>query len=464
MLLPSFYISHLPHHLHSLHLSSTHTPFLAAYPHQNTVFISTWVPTEFPSVTRHLSNLATMVPVIWTFGPWAPSRRTGLTSLYKWAKMLISCVTMRWESRMALVDGVALVCYPYLSFTVPHSYPPPLSVSPKGAPSPSALFARRLMHFCSDEVAAQASSPAVSFHDSTSSPNVSPFSHPPSSYPVTPQDASEDAIEDLADGLDVLLILERAYERALKAHVIPPSPQASTPSLPASSKPEPLLTGSSTALLAVLDSAGSHMPKPEVSVVPDTRVHDAVIRIAHLGDCMGMLVRGDEIVWRSEEMWWAVRCSRSSLSRFIFSYSPPLQFNTPLQLGPASSTPPSMAQVITLPVRADDILVLASDGLSDNLWDEDMLDEVVRFRHTFLASNVTSGSQLPRRALAGMLSEALCSRARRVSQRRFKTTSAAGTFETILEVDDEIPFGRRAREEGRPFNCRGKPDGEYRRL
>lgn len=121
-----------------------------------------------------------------------------------------------------------------------------------------------------------------------------------------------------------------------------------------------------------------------------------------------------------------------------------------------------MAQVITLPVRADDILVLASDGLSDNLWDEDVLDEVVRFRHTFLASNVnvTSGSQLPRRALAGMLSEALCSRARRVSQRRFKTTSAAETFPTILEVGDEIPFGRRAREEGRPFNGGGKPDGK----
>jgi len=151
-----------------------------------------------------------------------------------------------------------------------------------------------------------------------------------------------------------------------------------------------------------------------------------------------------------------------SLTLYFLTLRP--QFNTPLQLGPASSTPPSMAQVITLPVRADDILVLASDGLSDNLWDEDVLDEVVRFRHTFLASNVPSGSQLPRRALAGMLSEALCSRARRVSQRRFKPTSAAETFETILEVDDEIPFGRRAREEGRPFNCGGKPDGEPQRL
>jgi hypothetical protein len=116
--------------------------------------------------------------------------------------------------------------------------------------------------------------------------------------------------------------------------------------------------------------------------------------------------------------------------------------------------------VITLPVRADDILVLASDGLSDNLWDEDMLDEVVRFRHTFLTSTMASSSQLPRRTLAGMLSEALCSRARRVSQRRSTTMSAAETTQPFLEADDEIPFGRRAREEGRPFRG-GKLDGEY---
>jgi len=186
----------------------------------------------------------------------------------------------------------------------------PISDSPKGAPSPSALFARRLMYFCSAEVAAQASSPAVSFHDSTPSPNTPFPPYPPSSSPshlATSQDATDDSIEDLADGLDVLLILERAYERALKAHVILPSAQASTPSLPAPSKPEPLMTGSSTALLAVLDSAGSHVPTPEVSVVADALAHDAVIRIAHLGDCIGMLVRGDDIVWRSEEMWWAVR-------------------------------------------------------------------------------------------------------------------------------------------------------------
>lgn len=130
-------------------------------------------------------------------------------------------------------------------------------------------------------------------------------------HSATPLDVSDDAIEDLADGLDVLLILERAYERALKSHVVTPSAQMSTPLLPAPSKSEPLLTGSSTALLAVLDSAGSHAPTPEVSVVEDAQAHDAVIRIAHLGDCMGMLVREADIVWRSEEMWWAVRCSPS---------------------------------------------------------------------------------------------------------------------------------------------------------
>lgn len=115
--------------------------------------------------------------------------------------------------------------------------------------------------------------------------------------------------------------------------------------------------------------------------------------------------------------------------------------------------------MITLPVRADDILVLASDGLSDNLWDEEVLDEVVRFRRTFLSSPLASGSQLPRRTLAGMLSEALCSRARNVSQRRSNIPPIAETVPMDSDIDDEIPFSRRAREERRVFSG-GKPDGE----
>jgi protein phosphatase PTC7 len=51
-----------------------------------------------------------------------------------------------------------------------------------------------------------------------------------------------------------------------------------------------------------------------------------------------------------------------------------------------------MVQVVILPVHTDDVLILASDGLSGNLWDENMLNKVVHFWHTFLASNVTSSS------------------------------------------------------------------------
>ena len=137
------------------------------------------------------------------------------------------------------------------------------------------------------------------------------------------------------------------------------------------------------------------------------------------------------------------------------------KFNTPLQLGPRSSTLPSSAQVFSIPVHADDILILASDGLSDNLWDEDVLDEVVRFRRTFLASPSTTASQLPRPTLAGMLSEALCSRARTVSQRRCKTPLVDELATTPLDPDEDIPFARRAREAGRTFSG-GKSDGGFR--
>ncbi|KAK7696369.1 hypothetical protein QCA50_001023 [Cerrena zonata] len=296
------------------------------------------------------------------------------------------------------------------------------------------------------------------------------------------------------------------------------SASASTPSL--SSEPTPLREGSATALVAILDhapapaplsnpsnrtlqssatasrvpssSSSFFYPRPRVfpssSIPMNLAAHGlgkgnewngkvngnagageemrAVMRIAHLGDCMGMLIRKDEIVWRTEEMWW--------------------NFNTPLQLGPASRTKPQDAKVFTIPVQEDDILVLASDGLSDNLWDEEILDEVVRFRRSFMGSSSSTPGEriLGRRTLAGMLSEALCSRARSVSERQGKrrhrprksSPSASSSLpssssmfggvklsssapETILECeeDDEVPFARRAREEGRSFSG-GKMD------
>lgn len=170
-----------------------------------------------------------------------------------------------------------------------------------------------------------------------------------------------------------------------------------------------------------------------------------------------------------------------------------------MQLGPLSpSRPLTHAHTFTIPIRADDILILASDGLSDNLWDEEVLDEVVRMRRSFLPASPSAAaasspdrdrgeaekakereeavketpSVLGRRTLAGMLSEALCSRARRVSERRpskAKSKSASPVSAEKIEVEveaqdaaeeeDEVPFARRAREQGKVFRG-GKVDGE----
>ncbi|KAH0835676.1 hypothetical protein J3R83DRAFT_9431 [Lanmaoa asiatica] len=346
-------------------------------------------------------------------------------------------------------------------------------------PSPSALFARRLMHHCSAEaleIYACNSQRREASPVRSASPRRTGNSALNDAWPWNAdidqlQEELEDELEDLEDGLDILMILERAYDKTIKAHVVAEDSTASaqvvrppslvsipedqpfstgsgdallltpTPSLPPETpiapqpKIIPLKTGSSTALVAVLQHSRPRTPprsspyRPILFNSPGSpKPHDAVLKIAHLGDCMGMLVRDEHIAWRSAEMWWA--------------------FNTPVQLGPSSSARPSDAQILELPVQADDILILASDGLSDNLWDSEVLDEVVRFKKSFLKDAEKRKGQglLGRRTLAGMLSEALCSRARRVSERKGKSFA-----DDDGDVEDEIPFARRAREQGKTF-------------
>lgn len=115
-------------------------------------------------------------------------------------------------------------------------------------PTPSALFARRLMHFCSEEIAEPSTVPEpstlptaeFSFQHHLKPP--SPFYQPKDSFSEL-QDNLSSSLEELSEGIDVLHILERAYDSTVKAHLAPPTP---------------LHTGSSTALLAVLD----HPPPP----------------------------------------------------------------------------------------------------------------------------------------------------------------------------------------------------------
>ncbi|KAF8228709.1 hypothetical protein L208DRAFT_1403405 [Tricholoma matsutake] len=405
-------------------------------------------------------------------------------------------------------------------------------------PSPSALFAHRLMHYTSDELSSPP--PQDSLQESCD---------------LNPASELESHLSDLSEGIDVLQILERAYERTVNAHVHPQS-NGSTP----------LHTGSSTALVAVLDhvhvppadrvsttASESHAPSttpplPKLRNDPEVKLESPtspvpVVKIAHIGDCMGMLVRGEEIVWRSEEMWWAFNtpvqlspppppqppqpsttqpASSTTLSSLLSSTSS-LLFPSPSQSPPSPKsrlystiptprrtpspppliTPRTTAHLITLPVHPNDILILASDGLSDNLWDEDVLDEVIRFRRTWapskpesipspdpeqaaaasLTMETSTSSTLPmpapsptpttdalrRRSLAGMLSEALCSRARRVSERRASpgtkkpavdSTEGMDHARTSAGIDikeDEVPFARRAREVGKVFRG-GKRD------
>jgi hypothetical protein len=86
------------------------------------------------------------------------------------------------------------------------------------------------------------------------------------------------------------------------------------------------------------------------------------------------------------------------------------------------------------------------------------LDETLRFRRSFLEGGEKQqhpglDGVFKRKTMAGMLSEALCSRARKVSEWRVDGVQGWGDQQV------EVPFARRARENKRPFRG-GKTDGE----
>ncbi|KIY63616.1 protein serine/threonine phosphatase 2C [Cylindrobasidium torrendii FP15055 ss-10] len=199
------------------------------------------------------------------------------------------------------------------------------------------------------------------------------------------------ALEELEEAIDVLKMLEHAYSKA----ITPPPPP-----------------GSSTALVAVLSPAPP--PSPYSFLLPPHIEADCTLKIAHVGDCVALLIRDSDVVFRSQEMWWA--------------------FNTPVQLGPKAPLSPTTAQTFSVPVSEGDLLILATDGLSDNLWDEDIMDEVHKWRST--ADGEDGALDV------NVLSQALCSRARSVA----------------TDPKADTPFARRAREEGKRFSGGKKDD------
>jgi hypothetical protein len=117
---------------------------------------------------------------------------------------------------------------------------------------------------------------------------------------------------------------------------------------------------------------------------------------------------------------------------------------------------------MVLPVRENDVIILTTDGMSDNLWDEDVIEQLSRLtspgQHPTsistdreLAGNTTGTpnaidiSPLRTALLPTTLSHSLCTRARTVSESGVQSA--------------DTPFSRRAKEEGIDF-VGGKPDGE----
>ncbi|GET03875.1 protein serine/threonine phosphatase 2C [Rhizophagus clarus] len=142
--------------------------------------------------------------------------------------------------------------------------------------------------------------------------------------------------------------------------------------------------GSSTALIAVL--------------------RDDELRIANVGDCGIGVIRYNDFIFRNEEQQYS--------------------FNYPYQLGTGSIvTPKNDSQQFTIKIQQGDIIVMGSDGIFDNLFEEDIIDEI-------------KGKELDPQ----MISDALAWRAKQASVEDIST-----------------PFQYRAHQEGLPYQG-GKRD------
>ncbi len=64
-------------------------------------------------------------------------------------------------------------------------------------------------------------------------------------------------------------------------------------------------------------------------------------------------------------------------------------FNFPVQLGTGHTTTPKDSDSLTLPLEEGDIILLATDGLFDNLFDHQILNIVKEYQ-----ANPTCGSSL----------------------------------------------------------------------
>ncbi|RSH89582.1 hypothetical protein EHS25_002133 [Saitozyma podzolica] len=202
-------------------------------------------------------------------------------------------------------------------------------------------------------------------------------------------EARDDDAHGLPDGvrrrkLDPVEIMQRGFEKCLACVL------------------QEGIHGSSTCLLALL--------------------HHSSLLIANIGDCCLLVIRNGQVVFRTSEMQHA--------------------FNFPLQLGTHSRDEPMKdAQRFTVEVEKEDVVVVGSDGLMDNLFDEDILDTLAEFAPPTSTMPPTPPSSRPA-STSGQppfdpekVSEALCRKAREVSEQ----TSATTPF-MVRAIEEGIDF------------------------
>ncbi|KAJ3306580.1 Glycosylphosphatidylinositol specific phospholipase D1 [Kappamyces sp. JEL0829] len=114
-------------------------------------------------------------------------------------------------------------------------------------------------------------------------------------------------------------------------------------------------------------------------------LRDDELRIANIGDCGVMIIRGGEPIFRSEEQQHS--------------------FNFPFQLGTNSRDSPNDTQLFTIKIQEGDVVVIGTDGLFDNVFDEDIVD-------------IIASKTLPTVTLSDpqQMSDALLRRAREVAE------------------------------------------------
>jgi serine/threonine protein phosphatase PrpC len=116
------------------------------------------------------------------------------------------------------------------------------------------------------------------------------------------------------------------------------------------------------------------------------------LRVANLGDCGLVIIRNGEYVFQTEEQQHS--------------------FNFPYQLGIVSGDRPTDAQNFQIKVKKGDVVIMGTDGLFDNLFEEEVL-QIVRDNTT---SHPMPNGQVRVQLNPQAISDALASRARKVAE------------------------------------------------